>query len=47
MTDSSLFFQSFILARDPENRLGPSKAIRLIHAVPCLAFPIRVVKNIL
>ena len=45
MTDSSVFFQSFILARDPENQLGPSEAIRLVHAIPCLAFLIQAIKN--
>jgi hypothetical protein len=47
MTDSSAFFQSFILVRDPENQLGPSTAIHLVHAIPCLAFPTMTVKNIL
>jgi len=47
MTDSSVFFQSFILARDPENLLCPTKAIRLVQAIPRLAFPTIAVKNIL
>jgi hypothetical protein len=47
MTDSSVFFQLFILARDPENQLGLSTAIHLFHAIPCLALPTMQVKNIL
>jgi hypothetical protein len=47
MTDSSVSFQLFIPARDPENQLGLSTAIHLVHAIPCLAFPTMAVKNIL
>jgi len=47
MTDSSVFFQSIIQARVPETRLGPSEAIRLVHAIPCLAFLTRAIKNIM